>query len=405
MAKRFDPKTPARALRAMMVVMQPKRVKDVRELQGVVEEWEVQAKQLEIEHEIVLDERIKSALLASMLPTDFQDYMFQWTDGKTTFKEMKDKILALAMNRASLGRPMPMEVDRVRAAEWHEEDPGGEMEECDADEKDVNYVGEVCRRCGGHGHYARECPTPKGKGKGKGKGKSDGYTGKGKSHGKGENNYGKGAKDGGGKGFRGECWHCGRTGHRAQDCPDAKPAAEIRNVVEEPEETEVGGVWSIGCVECATVGCVDCMSINTVERKEWTPVGSGYITVDSAAEESVCPKDWGKAFGMDTLAKWMQFANACGGKMNHYGERRTTFKAGGGDSVMGMKFQVSDVQKPLAAVWRIAERGNRVCFGPDPRYNYIENIASGKKINMIRKGGGRMWLRPSSWLRFLAGRP
>ena len=48
---------------------------------------------------------------------------------------------------------------------------------------------------------------------------------------------------------------------------------------------------------------------------------------------------------------------------------------------------MSDVQKPLAAVWRIAERGNRVCFGPDPRDNYIENIASGKKINMIRKGG------------------
>ena len=29
-----------------------------------------------------------------------------------------------------------------------------------------------------------------------------------------------------------------------------------------------------------------------------------------------------------------------------------------------MEFQVSEVKKPLAAVWRIAGKGNRVCFGP-----------------------------------------
>ena len=33
---RFDPKTPARALRMMMGVMQPKKVKDVRELQSAL---------------------------------------------------------------------------------------------------------------------------------------------------------------------------------------------------------------------------------------------------------------------------------------------------------------------------------------------------------------------------------
>ena len=44
---RYNPKTPARALMAMMAVMQPQKVKDVRELQGAVQEWEVKVKNLE----------------------------------------------------------------------------------------------------------------------------------------------------------------------------------------------------------------------------------------------------------------------------------------------------------------------------------------------------------------------
>ena len=57
----------------MMIVMQPKKVKDVRELQSVVEEWELKVKQLQVEHEIDVDERIKIAILTGMLPAEFQD--------------------------------------------------------------------------------------------------------------------------------------------------------------------------------------------------------------------------------------------------------------------------------------------------------------------------------------------
>ena len=52
-----------------------------------------------------------------------------------------------------------------------------------------------------------------------------------------------------------------------------------------------------------------------------------------------------------------------------------------------MTFQASDVQKPLAAVWRIAEKGNIVRFGPREEDNFIENVATGRKIQMIKKGG------------------
>ncbi len=42
---------------------------------------------------------------------------FQWSVGKIQFKELKDKVLTLAINRASLGRPMPRELDKVWAEE------------------------------------------------------------------------------------------------------------------------------------------------------------------------------------------------------------------------------------------------------------------------------------------------
>jgi hypothetical protein len=135
-----------------------------------------------------------------------------------------------------------MEVDRVWAGEDRAEDGGYWQEDGgnnESEEKvEVDFVGEMCMRCGGHGHYARECPTPKGKGKGKG-----GSKGKGKGKGN-QYEYGKGkgkggGKSGGGKGFGGECWTCGQKGHRSNDCPNkGKTGAEI-------SEVEVGGVWTI----------------------------------------------------------------------------------------------------------------------------------------------------------------
>ncbi len=87
---------------------------------------------------------------------------------------------------------------------------------------------------------------------------------------------------------------------------------------------------------------------------------------------------------MKQPSKWLQFTSASGGKMKHYGEKRATFRIDGGGAVMGMTFQASDVQKPLAAVWRIAKKGNRVCFGPQEEDNYIQSIATGTKISMAK---------------------
>ena len=123
------------------------------------------------------------------------------------------------------------------------------------------------------------------------------------------------------------------------------------------------------------------------EASKWEPIGHGEITVDSAAEESVCPKKWGDAYEMRRPSSWMKFVNASGGSMGHYGEKTATFKAGLEQGVMSLGFQLSDVQKPLAAVWRIAEKGNIVQFGPREEDNFVQNVKTGKKIYMVFKGG------------------
>ena len=49
--------------------------------------------------------------------------------------------------------------------------------------------------------------------------------------------------------------------------------------------------------------------------------GTTEITVDSGAEESVCPWEWGSQFGVRPADRWMAFRNASGGLIDHYGTR------------------------------------------------------------------------------------
>ncbi len=51
-----------------------------------------------------------------------------------------------------------------------------------------------------------------------------------------------------------------------------------------------------------------------------------------------------------------------------------------------MKFQVCEVQKALAAVWRIAANGNGVCFGPEEKDCFIQNVEDGREMMMRMKG-------------------
>ena len=50
-----------------------------------------------------------------------------------------------------------------------------------------------------------------------------------------------------------------------------------------------------------------------------------------------------------------------------------------------MIFQMTAARKPVASVSKIVRKGNKVVFSPDS--SYIENIASGQRMNIVEDRG------------------
>ena len=426
---RFNPKTPASLTAAWREVVRPKKVKDMREAGKAIDTWEGKVTQLKKEHGEEPTEGLKASLLLEMLPDNAQMTVAQGMNSKKLeYETLKAKIKMMANVQIDYATPKPMDIGEMKG------ECGDEWENTEADYHVEAVGGRSCYRCGGAGHFARECGTAKGKGKdggdqmkgkGKGKGQDENPKGKGKGKSKGWSWDWSHKGDGKGKGKGGpRCWTCSGYGHRADQCPSTSVrAVEHEEQEDEDEEANVGSVRRVFEVKRAdrwrsasgegpktevpggwkpaagrqikiqnrfeALGEDEETWIREVEKTEsWQPVGTAEITIDSAADESVCPKDWMKAFHTKWVPdeKKMRFRNASGGRMEHYGEKKVDFVAGDQEDVMRMHFQVSDVKRPLAAVCRIVERGNLVQFGPKAEDNFIKDIATGQKISIRRKG-------------------
>ena len=57
-------------------------------------------------------------------------------------------------------------------------------------------------------------------------------------------------------------------------------------------------------------------------------------------------------------------------------------------STIKVDFQVAAVKKPLISVKRICEKGNRVCFGPEDKDNFVMNPKTNKKVLLRPNGKG-----------------
>jgi hypothetical protein len=328
--RKYNPRTMARAIRLMGEVTNPPPVRDLREVDAALAKWEQKVKTLRSEFGENPSNTMRIAIVTGMMPPAIQDFIYTNVDEKALCEAVIEKIRSITGNKVAMMEPTPMDVGEV----WADGNDYGE-------EEDVGAVGAHvrCHKCEGWGHMSRECPTQS-KGKGKGKAaysKGDGKAGKGGSKGGGKS--GKGPAKGGGKGYQGECWKCGKVGHKSAECWGSG-GMQVDAVTEEDDDTEiadVSGVWMIGAVDATEE--VD-------EEKEWK-------------EKKKKTKNVKEVFVNHVAAE----------------AKKLTRQS-------GMCFHVARVQKPLASAAKVVAAGNRIVMVPDGGESFIENIASGERLAM-----------------------
>jgi hypothetical protein len=277
----MNPRTLASGIKAISQVLNPPKISQAVKADAVLDEWEDKLTKLSTEYSQALTNKMKVAVMYSMLPKDMQEKVLDtctvaWDstnegDAGLLYQKVKAQVKNVAKARREMMGPKPMEVDRVSGSwadwtveEWEVEQENGEDHgHGESDMTMVQYIGEKgggkkggfqghCYICGEYGHSQTYCPKGKGKGFGKegyskGYGKDGGYKGYAKGFGKDGSykGYGKGyGKDiwGKGKGDFGKggvpmqraCFGCGSTEHILKDCP--KNPMKVQQVTEQPEE-------------------------------------------------------------------------------------------------------------------------------------------------------------------------
>ena len=224
--QRFGPSVAARQGRVMhdLSHMVSKPARTPAETRSLVTELERRIRVAEdVTGETLGDGHIKS-ILAAILDPVTRAHTSAFQGSATKYHELKRVVLEFANNTSVMakdgGGSEPMNIGACTSHTDHQDalsfaDITGRA----ADEDEWEHIdgqisavsaGTQCHTCGGFGHIAAKCPTPK-----TGKGKGHSGAGKGDAKGKGKTNNSSGKTKGNGP--KGGCWTCGGA-HFASDC-------------------------------------------------------------------------------------------------------------------------------------------------------------------------------------------
>jgi hypothetical protein len=147
---------------------------------------------------------------------------------------------------------------------------------------------------------------------------------------------------------------------------------------------EIGRVWNICCVEKKRSRFETKNSFCELpyEDEEEDEGDGSWQEEEKESEVQIKPKGFKKI----PRKKWRNI------KAADYDDgtwiQTVGVEKGQGGHRMCLGFQVAEVKKPLVAVKRIVEKGNYVKFGPKEEDNYIENLATGDKMQLKPNGKG-----------------
>ena len=296
-----------------------------------------------------------------------------------------------------------------------------------------------CFQCGGYGHMAQTCSTPKGKGKGhKGvpKGSAKGDPAKGGHKGSPKGGF-KGAMR---KGPIAGCWTCGGN-HFASEFPyggtyvggkngggkgkgfnmvdhhwpqpTIRPLSAVRianrysalSQLEEEKEEEMPTPAQATIADftpgmqaksfkskrpsegrLSPLVTIEPDSLNpVVDAPQWELLE---IAVDSGASETVIPENAIRSAPLepsDASRRGVMYEVANGHRIANLGQKTFSGVTEGEGLIRGLTAQVCDVNKPLLSVSKLVQSGNNVYFSAEG--SYVEDSHTKERVWLQQAGG------------------